>query len=192
MNALRFAPFAVVPLLLWAKPIQAAGPDLFITPIITAGEHKTYEINTNTAGNEIAAVEAFVTFPVGTTYVSADTSLSHFTTEVTPAELKGGELHIVRLFNNKVGLVGPAVPFAKFTVNGNGVPAIDLSSSKMIRLSDSVDVLHPTIRSSNSSPNQIPSSTQPKRNLTVVVISLLFLALGALFIRIITVHNRSL
>ena len=181
-------PVVAVANIMFVGTVQAASsPHYLITDLGTASGITTYEIDADSGGNGISASEVLVVLPATAQYKSSDTTVSKFDTEVTPPSFTKGQYHIVRAALAKDGLMGTAIPVARFSVTNAGtLPTIDITASKMIRYSDSSDLLHPTVsRTIVTSAAPKPAATTPSYQLPIAiglgVIALL--ATAALFLR---------
>ena len=166
--------------------VQAAdSPHFLIANLGTVSGTTTYEIDADSSSSSISAIEILVNLPSAVQYKSSDTTVGKFDTEVTPPSFAKGQYRIIRAALVKDGLMGNAIPVVRFSVtNASTLPTIDAVGSKMIRYSDSADLLHPVVnRAVVTSAAPKPATTTTSRLPITIGLGAIILVVAALLIR---------
>lgn len=176
-------PSAICTACLFAGSASAADTAAYhVVPLGVANGVRTYEIDIDTAGQGVSAAEVWVNLPTSLHYGGTDVKPSAFDTEVTAPGLSGGRLHMIRASLTKDGLTGKSVPLARFTATGDEVlPTVDPKDSKLIRYTDSEDLLHPKPVATAVASAKPVSQPQKSQTLLIALAAVSALAvLGAL------------
>ena len=140
----------------------------------------SYSVNADTGPDGISAAEVFLTVPVGVSLVSEDTGGSAFETEVTKAVQSGQQVHVVRASLTKNGIISRKAHVTTLTFSApaspNNLPTVVEATSKMIRYSDSADVLH-----ASPSPTIVAKKTQTHPYVLPIAVGALAILGAALF-----------